>query len=390
VKILGVERSAAAVAQWREATKAKIPLERYFADVLARGLAVGVAGGSNVVRVSFTAQDPIFAQAAANAFAQAYMDVSVELRVAPARQSAVFLEEQSKAMLGALEQAQSRLSKFQQSKGIVATDERLSQENARYTTLLSQLAMAQSEAVSTSTLQRNTGAETSPDVLQSGQIGGLKAQLASAQTKLTQVSGVLGKNHPDRQQLEAQVGELQRQIAAETRRIAGGASVLNRGSGQKIADLQALAEEQKKQLLALRSERDQIANYARDVDIAQRNYDAVSQRLTQLNLEGQNSQANTRLLSAAVEPLEPSRPKIPQGILASLLAGIAAGIAAALALEAIDRRVRSPEDLLVASNVPVLGVLRPTGSRRPVVRRLLISGVGGMTRPALAGPGMRS
>ena len=40
VKILGVERSAAAVAQWRDATQAKISLERYFAGVLQRGLSV--------------------------------------------------------------------------------------------------------------------------------------------------------------------------------------------------------------------------------------------------------------------------------------------------------------------------------------------------------------
>ncbi|MDQ6627137.1 MAG: Wzz/FepE/Etk N-terminal domain-containing protein, partial [Pseudomonadota bacterium] len=37
VKLLGVERSATAVAEWREATKAKIPLERYYADVLSKG-----------------------------------------------------------------------------------------------------------------------------------------------------------------------------------------------------------------------------------------------------------------------------------------------------------------------------------------------------------------
>lgn len=86
VKILGVERSATAVAQWREATKAKIPLERYFADVLARGLSVEPSRGSSVINLTFTAPNPIFAQAAANAFAQAYMDVSVDLRVAPARQ----------------------------------------------------------------------------------------------------------------------------------------------------------------------------------------------------------------------------------------------------------------------------------------------------------------
>ena len=133
VKILGVERSPAAVAQWREATEAKIPLERYFAGVLQRGLcgrADRAAATSSTS--SFTAADPIFAQAAANAFAQAYMDVSVELRVAPARQSATFLDDQTKALRANLEKAQATLSKFQQTKGIVVTDERLDQENARY------------------------------------------------------------------------------------------------------------------------------------------------------------------------------------------------------------------------------------------------------------------
>jgi uncharacterized protein involved in exopolysaccharide biosynthesis len=122
VKILGVERSAEAVAQWRDATQAKISLERYFAGVLQRGLSVEPGrGGSSILNLGFTAADPIFAQAAANAFAQAYQDVSVELRVAPARQSATFLDDQVKSMRGDLENAQARLSKFQQTKGIVVT-----------------------------------------------------------------------------------------------------------------------------------------------------------------------------------------------------------------------------------------------------------------------------
>jgi Uncharacterized protein involved in exopolysaccharide biosynthesis len=221
VKILGVERSAAAVAQWRDETKAKIPLERYFAGVLQHGLSVEPGRGSNIINLSFSAPDPIFAQAAANAFAQAYMDVSVELRVAPARQSAVFLDEQTKALRANLEAAQTRLSKFQQSKGIVITDERYDQENARYQTLITQLAMAQAERVDYDTRQRNTGSEVSPDVLQSPAVSGLKAQIATAETKLTEISSIVGKNHPQRLQLEAQIGELKRQLAAETRRVAG-------------------------------------------------------------------------------------------------------------------------------------------------------------------------
>ena len=51
VKMLGVERSPSAVAQWREATSAKIPLERYFAGLLQRGLSVEPSQGSNVINV---------------------------------------------------------------------------------------------------------------------------------------------------------------------------------------------------------------------------------------------------------------------------------------------------------------------------------------------------
>jgi chain length determinant protein EpsF len=391
VKILGVERSATAVAQWREATQAKIPLERYFANVLERGLSVEPSRGSNLINLTFSSADPIFAQAAANAFAQAYMDVSVDLRVAPARQSALFLEEQSKSLRASLEKAQATLSKFQQTKGIVVSDERLDQENARYTALITQLAMAQAERVDASARQRNSGGETSPDVLQSPAVQNLKTQLNAAETKLTEVSGALGRNHPARLQLEAQIGELQRQLAAETRRVSGGAFVTNRGSSQKVGELQSMVDQQKRQLLALRADKDQIAVYARDVEAAQRAYDSVAQRLTQLNLEGQNNQANTRLLSPAVEPLEPSRPKVFMGIVASLLGGLVAGLAAALALEAMDRRVRRPEDLLVTAGVPVIGILRPAGSSRPVFRRLLMIGNAPPSRPALAAPpGIRS
>lgn len=389
VKLLGVERSATAVAEWREATQAKIPLERYFADVLSHGLSVEPARGSNLINLSFTAPDPKFAQAAANAFAQAYMDVSVDLRVAPARQSATFLDEQMQALRANLEQAQTRLSKFQQSKGIVVSDERLDQENAHYSALMTALANAQADRVDTEARQRNTGGEASPDVLQSGAVQGLKAQLVAAETRLTQISGVVGKNHPTRLALEAQIKELRQQLDAETRRVAGGTQALNRGSGEKVAELQAMVAQQKKQLLALRSDHDQIAVYQRDVDSAQRAYDAVSQRLSQLNLEGQNNQANTRLLSPAVEPLQPSRPKVVVGIVASLAGGLLAGIVAALLLEILDHRVRRPEDLLMLAGVPVIGILRPAGSRRPIFRRFLMVGRPTGIRPATAAPRLR-
>lgn len=384
VQMLGIERSPKAVQQWREATEGKIPLERYFAALLQRGLSVDVVRASNLINVSFSAPDPQFAQAAANAFVQAYLDVSVELRVAPAKQSAAFLDDQTKVLRANLEAAQAKLTKFQQEKGIVVTDERLDQETARYASLATQLSAAQAELVETSTRRRNSGTETSPDVLNSIAVQGLKAQLAAAQTKLTEISAVVGRNHPTRLQLEAQIAELNRQLAAEIRRVSSGTSATSKGSAEKVAELKALLEAQKKTLLGLRNDRDQIAVYQRDVETAQRAYEAVTSRVGQFNLESQNQQANTRLLSAAVEPIEPSRPKVKLGIIGSILGGLMIAVLAALGWEMLDRRVRSPEDLVVPG-VPVIGVLRSEGS---TFRRLqVLKPPAAPPRALLAGPG---
>jgi chain length determinant protein EpsF len=390
VKMLGVERSPAAVQQWRESTDAKIPLDRYFAALLQKGLSVEPSRGSNVINITFVNPDAAFAAAAANAFAQAYMDISVELRVEPARQSATWLDDQTIKLRTTLETAQARLSKFQQDKGIVVTDERMDQETARLNLLLAQLSQAQAEQIDTAMRQRNTGSEASPDVLASPTVQTLKASLAIAETRLMELSSNYGPNHPQRQAVEAQVRELRQQVASEVRRVSGGSSVANRGSAQKVAEVQAMVDNQKKQVLAMRSVRDQMAVLQRDVDNAQRAYEGVSQRATALTLEGQNMQANVRLLSPAVEPYTPSRPKVVINILGSVFGGLLLGALAAIGLEMLNRKVRSTEDLASLPGVPVIGVLQPLDSKRPVFRRLS-SGRPALpsTRPLLAAPGAR-
>ena len=204
------------------------------------------------------------------------------------------------------------------------------------------------------------------------------------------MSAIVGRNHPARIQLEAQIGEIRAQIAAETRRVAGGTSSINRGSNQKVGELQALVDDQKKKLQTLRADRDLEGVIKRDVETAQRAYDAISSRVGQFTLESQNNQANTRLLSPAVEPLEPSRPRIALGIVASILGGLMIGMLGALGWELLDRRVRDPEDMMVMAGVPVIGVLRPEGSKRPAFRRLLQAGPIASGRPLLSAPGVRS
>lgn len=379
VKILGVDRSEAAVQQWRQETGAAIPIERHYAELLLMGLQVTPSRGTNFMTITYTAQDPKFAAAAANAFAQAYMEVSVDMRVEPARQYATWFDQQSNTLRSDLERAQAKLSRYQQEKGI--TDEKLEQEVSRLNIYTSQLVAAQAEKAAATSVQLGSGTETSVDVQQSAAVQGLRVQLTTLQTKMSEISSIVGANHPQRIALEAQISETRQQLANEMRRVTGGTAAVSKTTERKLVELEALVEQQKARVLSLRSARDDMQVLLRDVESAQRAYDNARQRLSQLNLESQTNQANVRVMSPAIEPLEPSRAKVLKHIVVSLGAGLVLGLAAVFALEFLDRRVRSPEDLLVVEGVPVLGVLKPPGSKAPVFRRLALGGV--PVRPAL-------
>lgn len=371
VRLLRIDQNPQLVAQWKEATDGQMPLENYYARLLRNGMAVSPTKGSNIITLSYAGRDPKFATAVANAYAQAYIDLLVDLRVDPARQYAAWFDERLKILRSNLETAQARLSAFQREKGIVATDERVDQETQRLNALAAQLAAIQGERVDTSSRQRSSGGELSPDVQQNPVVQGLKAELAKAEARLSETSSTLGKNHPVRVQLEGQIAGLTDQLNKEMRRISGGAATATRTSAMKEAELTQLVEEQKKRVLSLREARDQINFLSKDVESAQNTYDSVAQRMSQLSLEAQSEQTNVRILSPAIEPSDPSRPNVPRFLAMSLLGGIALGVLSALGMEYLDRRVRSVADLKV-DGVPVFGVISASTGKYTLRQRLKI------------------
>lgn len=381
VKMLGLAQNAKAVDQWREETEGRIPLDTYFGALMLKGLKVEPGRGSSLMTISFTGSDPKFAAAGANTFAHAYLDTLVELRVDPAREYAKFFDDRQKQLRTDLEDAQARLSAFQQKKGIVVTSERIDQEVSRLSSLEVALSAAQTEQAETSSRQGNSGSERSADVLNSGAVQSLKSELARAQTQLTEISARFGSNHPQRIEADARVSELRRQLGAEMSRVSGGTSSANRIASQKIAELRNLAETQKKAVLAMRSQRDEAAVLLRDVDTAQRAYDAVAQRRTQLANEVQSEQSPARILSPAIEPLRPSKPDLVKNTLVGIILGLLGGLGLAFLLEHLDRRVRSADDLAAFGDVPVLGVMSNTAGRARFAPRLAHQ-----RRPAMPSP----
>ncbi len=114
---------------------------------------------------------------------------------------------------------------------------------------------------------------------------------------------------------------------------------------------------QKKKILQLRSERDQLAVLQRDVDAAQSAYDAVTRRFNQTSLESQLTQTNVSVLNPAVEPSAPSSPNFKKNMALTVLLGLMLSGGVAFLLELINRRVRSADDLAQMLQLPVLAII---------------------------------
>lgn len=363
VKLLKMDESPVVREQWEEATGGRGQIHAWLGSVLQKKLDVKPSRESNVINIGYSGADPAFAAAVANAFAQAYVDTNIELRVEPAKQYANWFDIQIKVQRERLEAAQKELSDYQQRTGIIATDERLDYETQKFNELSGQLTQAEAEGTDASSKQKSGSADTLQEVIQNPLINQLKADVARMESRLKELAGNLGQNHPQYQRAEAELNELKARLRAETAKVASGVGTAGRVSDAKEAGIKLAIEAQKKKVLELKKQRDEISVMMREVDTAQRAFDAVGQRMTQSKLESQSIQTNISVLTPAAEPLAHSKPKVLLNVLVSIFLGTLLGVGAALMLELAQRRVRSADDLAEALGLPVLG--RLDSSRMP-------------------------
>jgi len=120
-------------------------VEDAISDLLLDKLDVRSSHNGNVIYLQYPDTNAARAAAIANAFADAYVETSVELKVSPMRGQLGAFQKQADELRETLEKAQQKLSAYQSEHGLLGTDDaRLDVENARLDELSNQLVAAQS------------------------------------------------------------------------------------------------------------------------------------------------------------------------------------------------------------------------------------------------------
>lgn len=363
VKMLKLDEDEETKAAWLKATEGRGSLESWIAKDLQAGLQVQPARESNVINITFKGGNADGVAQLANAFAQAYLDTNLSLKTEPARLYATWFDEQTKVSRAKLEEAQARLSDFQQKAGIVSSDERVDYETAKLAQISTQLTAVQGETTDSQS-KRNARGDTVAEVMQSTLINSLKGDIARLEAKVSENNVNLGVNHPLRQRAEAELASLRSRLASESNRISASIETAYRVGKDRERELQEAVNAQKTKVLSLNKQRDELNVYRRDVEAAQRAYETVSQSASQTRLQSLTNQTNVVRLNTALAPLEPSSPKLSLNLLIAAFVGTLLGIGFAMVMELMNRRVRSSEDLMQMLDIPVLASVSSHGPKR--------------------------
>ena len=364
---LQLARSPEVVERFQASTGGSGTVRDWLAELLLKNLDVVPSRESSVVEINFRGSDPRFAAGIANAFADEYQKLSIELKSEPMKKASAYFNEQTRLLRDNVEAAQSRLSRYQQERGIVSIDNRVDVEMNRLNELSAQLVMAQGQTMEARSRQGmatgGRGAE-SPDVAASPVVQNLRVQVAAAESRLAELGGRLGSNHPQYLSVRAEVNKMRAmlgaQVSSASNSVSNNAQILQ----QREAAVRAALDAQKTRVLELNRNRDELGVLVKDVESAQRAFDAASQRFSQTKIEAQSEQSDISVLNAAIAPGAAAGPRVLLNTMLALFLGAVLGLAFALLTEMLDRRVRSHSDVADVLQVPVFGVLAAPRRRR--------------------------
>jgi succinoglycan biosynthesis transport protein ExoP len=362
---MNLTANPALIEKFQEKTGGVGSIRDWIADELLKSLTVKPSHDSDVIFLEFSSKSPQAAADIANAFADNYIVTSLELKVDPASRQAGWFDQQVKDQRATLEAAQHKLAAYQAEHGVIgADDSRLDVETNRLTEISNHFVTAQAAMYDAETRQRQLNEASAKgrtdeaiSVLQNPLLQNLKTDLARSEAKFADVSQRYDHNHPIYMSAQAELESLRSKVAVEIANASGAVAREAQISRQNMTDLQRTMEGQRKRIVDLQHNQDELAVLKREVESARGAYDSSLQRGGETRLESRLNNTNTAILNRAFPPMKPSSPKLLLNLALGLILGGLLAVGASLTRERFDRRVRSRIDLVEDVGLAVLAEL---------------------------------
>jgi capsular exopolysaccharide synthesis family protein len=334
-------------------------------ELLMKNVDISPVRTSSLVDILYSSRSPEMSARIANAWAAAFIAVSMDRQFASTADARKFLEQRLASLREKLEQSESAAVNYAADQGIVAIDQERNADGktigtrtlaaANLDALNQALNDAIADRVKAQAALIGSGAN-SPEALTSNTLASLRQQREAAAAQAAQMSAQFDEGYPALQALRKQIASLDTAIARETNRVGLSRQQVFQQAAQREATLRSQVNALKGQMTAQNRASIQYNIYQRDADTNRQLYDALLQRYKEIGVAGTVGVNNIAVVEPAQIPTSPSSPNLILNVLLSLIAGVVAALAVTVALEQIDEGIRNPAQVQSRLNLPLVGI----------------------------------
>jgi hypothetical protein len=192
---------------------------------------------------------------------------------------------------------------------------------------------------------RDPLSDTLPEALTSSVVTSLRGQYAQSAREAASLAQTLAPQHPRLIEIRAELAETRRLLSGELARLRSTVQESYRQTEANLANLRKRATELTKSQEVSGAAQIKLRQLESEAEAVRTVYSASLQRAKELEQQKRIETNNSRMLSEAVAPAQPTKPPAPLVLAAALLFGACAGLGLAYLLEWLPSSRIIPERL---------------------------------------------
>jgi succinoglycan biosynthesis transport protein ExoP len=316
-----------------------------------------------IVTLGFSSPDPLLARDVPNAITASYMARRQSNRTAEATSTVKFLQEQLGRVNSELAGAEDSFRSFQERQRVLDPRVETSSEVARLVLKESERSgvEAEREALARSLAEIEASALEPgmpspyrrliglPFLLRNQAASALLSALISAENDRAALVRRTARD-PDVEVLTARIQDLENQLHSITTTYLAGLT-------NQVASLNTALGQFQRELDAIPGKQLQFARLDRRVKALEEVHALLEGRLKEAEIAEAAKDASVQIVDTAAAPSGPSSPNAFVNGLVALALGLLVGILAAIVREYRDKSVHTRKDIVIATGVPVLGLI---------------------------------
>lgn len=337
-------------------------------ESLAKMVRNGIAVDSNlekgeIVNVSFSSTNPVFAADVVNTVVSAYKRLLLEMKLESTTQTLEWLKINSDAERIKLEASEKKLREYKQEHDIYTVNDQEAIFPKKIAQISDNLTHAQAEVNELESLyieiNRITPEEAInlPVVADNETVSELRRQFINKEQEIAGLSKSIGYKHPKMIRAKKNLNAMKEKLSDEIRNVIQ--SIKNRYelADQKAKSLEVLLNKTKQNAAFMGDKFIQYEILNRDVEVHRLLYDRLLSRIKEFNITEQQQTIDVWVIESADTPTSPITKGPKRAVLVGILFSLAAGIGLAFFLDHMDNTVKTSEDAENRLGLPILGMI---------------------------------